>query len=80
MTGRPNFLFLIAHDISLRFGCYGDVRAVTPHLDTLAAGGTLFENAFCQFPLCAPARTCLMAGCRPDTVHPRRSRRDRPKH
>ena len=44
------------------------MRAVTPHLDTLAAGGTLFENAFCQFPLCAPARTCLMAGCRPDTV------------
>ena len=73
MTGRPgaarpNVLFLIAHDISLRFGCYGDPRAVTPHLDALAAGGTLFENAFCQFPLCAPARTCLMTGCRPDTV------------
>ena len=65
---RPNFLFLIAHDISLRFGCYGDRRAATPHLDALAAGGTLFENAFCQFPWCAPARTCLMTGCRPDTV------------
>ena len=67
-TGRPNVLFLIAHDISLRFGCYGDPHAVTPHLDALAAAGTLFENAFCQFPMCAPARTCLMTGCRPDTV------------
>ena len=68
MTERPNFLFLIAHDVTLRFGCYGDGRAVTPQLDALAAGGTLFENAFCQFPLCAPARTCIMTGCRPDTV------------
>ena len=68
MTGRPNFLFLIAHDISLRFGCYGDPRAATPNIDALAAGGSLFENAFCQFPMCAPARTCLMTGCRPDTV------------
>ena len=66
--GRPNFLFLIAHDVSLRLGCYGDPRAVTPNIDTLAAGGTLFENAFCQFPLGAPARTCLMTGCRPGTV------------
>ena len=65
---QPNFLFLIAHDISLRFGCYGDARAVTPNFDALAAGGTLFENAFCQFPMCAPARTCLMTGCRPGTV------------
>ena len=65
---RRNFLFLIAHDISLRFGCYGDPRAVTPNIDALAAGGTLFENAFCQFPMCAPARTCLMTGCRTGTV------------
>ncbi|MDE0445195.1 MAG: sulfatase [Spirochaetaceae bacterium] len=67
-NSRPNFLFLIAHDISLRFGCYGDPRAVTPNIDALAAGGALFENAFCQFPMCAPARTCLMTGCRPGTV------------
>ena len=66
--GGPNFLFLIAHDISLRFGCYGDARAVTPSIDALAGGGTLFENAFCQFPMGAPARTCLMTGCRPGTV------------
>ena len=68
MRQQPNFLFLIAHDISLRFGCYGDARAVTPNFDALAASGTLFENAFCQFPMCAPARTCLMTGCRPGTV------------
>ena len=67
-AARPNVLFLIAHDVSLRFGCYGDRRAVTPHLDALAAGGALFQNAFCQYPLCAPARTCLMTGCRPETV------------
>ena len=65
---QPNFLFLIAHDIALRFGCYGDARAVTPNLDALAAGGTLFENAFCQYPQCAPARTCLLTGCRAETV------------
>lgn len=63
-----NVLFLISHDISLRFGCYGDPTAVTPNIDRLAADSMIFENHFCQFALCAPSRTNLFTGCRPDTL------------
>jgi len=65
---RKNLLFIISHDISLRFGCYGDRTAVTPHLDRLAGESVLFENHFCQYPLCAPSRANLFIGGRPNTL------------
>jgi arylsulfatase A-like enzyme len=34
----------------------------TPHLDWLAARGTLFRNAYCAAPLCTPARAALLSG------------------
>ncbi len=63
-----NVLFIMSHDISLRFGCYGDATAVTPAVDRLAAESMVFENHFCQYALCAPSRTNIFTGCRPDTT------------
>lgn len=40
----------------------------TPHLDRLAARGTLFANAHCQAPLCTPSRNSMLAGLRPSTI------------
>jgi arylsulfatase A-like enzyme len=37
----------------------------TPHLDWLAGQGTVFRNAFCASPLCAPARAALLSGLYP---------------
>lgn len=43
-------------------GCYGSGWARTPHLDALAASGTLFATAVCQSPVCVPSRSSqLMA-------------------
>ena len=33
-----------------------------PHIDALAARGVVFENAFCNYPLCAPSRHSMMSG------------------
>jgi choline-sulfatase len=41
---------------------YGNQVCKTPHLSKLAASGTLFENACCNFPLCAPARYAVLTG------------------
>ena len=48
-------------------GCYGHEIAQTPNLDRLAAGGTLYENAFCASPLCGPSRVAWITGTHPHT-------------
>lgn len=43
-------------------GCYGNSAARTPHIDGLAARGTRFENAYCNVPICVPARAIVATG------------------
>jgi arylsulfatase len=60
---RPNILLVCADMIGARnFGCYGDRSGVTPHVDRLASGGTVFEQAYCACPPCIPARASMMTG------------------
>jgi arylsulfatase A-like enzyme len=66
---RPNILFLAIDDQNDWIGCLGGHPQVqTPHIDALAARGTLFTNAHCQSPLCNPSRTSLLTGMRPSTT------------
>lgn len=65
----PNVLMIAIDDQNDWLGCMGGHPQVkTPHLDALAARGTLFTNAHCQAPLCNPSRTSLMTGLRPSTT------------
>ncbi len=49
-------------------GCMGHPVIRTPQLDSLAAEGVVFENAFCQSPVCMASRASLMTGRYPTTV------------
>lgn len=58
-----NLLFIMADEHTRHvLGCYGNEAVRTPNLDRLAAGGTRFENAYCNFPICVPARAIVATG------------------
>lgn len=43
-------------------GCNGDKLVETPNLDALAARGVNFPNAYCNSPVCIPARAVFATG------------------
>jgi arylsulfatase A-like enzyme len=59
---RPNILWLTSEDHGPHMGCYGDAYATTPNIDALASKGMLFKRAWSNGPVCASARTTIIAG------------------
>jgi len=58
---RPNFLIILADDLGFSdLGCYGG-EIETPNLDSLAAGGLRFTQAY-STARCWPSRAALMTG------------------
>lgn len=62
---RPNVLFIIVDDLRPELGCYGEDHVISPNIDRLADEGTLFEQAYCQVPVCGATRASLMTGLYP---------------
>ncbi len=65
---RPNVLLISADDMRFELGAHGSPWVKTPNLDRLAAEGTILLQAHCQYPLCAPSRSSLLTGRRPDST------------
>ncbi|WP_339733858.1 sulfatase [uncultured Gimesia sp.] len=62
---QPNFVFIIADDMTFRdIGCYGG-QAHTPHIDHLATEGMKFTQCFQAAPMCSPTRHNIYTGLYP---------------
>jgi N-acetylgalactosamine-6-sulfatase len=60
---RPNVIFILADDLGWGdLSCYGNPRTKTPHLDKLAAQGTLFTQFYVCGSVCSPSRSAFMTG------------------
>jgi choline-sulfatase len=65
----PNFLFIMADQLAApALSIYGDKIAKTPAMDKLANDGVVFENAYCNLPMCGPSRASLHAGRLPFSI------------
>ena len=63
---RPNILFIMSDDHTAQaVGAYATVLKdldPTPTIDSLAAEGMTFDNAFCTNAICTPSRACIITG------------------
>jgi choline-sulfatase len=69
MNSRPNILVIQADQLAAKYlGAYQNPIASTPHIDSLAANGAVFDSAYTNFPLCAPSRFSMMSGQLASTI------------
>lgn len=63
---RPNIVLIVTDNQSEKIlGAYGNDDIKTPHIDSLAADGMLFRQAFAASGVCSPTRATLMTGLMP---------------
>lgn len=66
MKSKSNIILIFTDQHRLdSLGCYGSPVAKSPNIDSLAADGVLFENAYTVYPVCTPARASLQTGLYP---------------
>lgn len=62
---RPNILLIVSEDTGQELSCYDDTTVRTPHLDSLAEQGVLFENGYITQSVCSPSRSTIFTGLYP---------------
>jgi len=63
---QPNVLLITLDTVRAdHVGCYGNADASTPTIDTLAATGVRFEEAYAQVPLTLPSHVSMLTGLHP---------------
>lgn len=61
-----NVLYILVDDLRPELAAYNQTKGHSPNISALAAGGTVFDNAYCQIAVCSPSRMSFLTGRRPD--------------
>ncbi|MCH2208704.1 MAG: sulfatase-like hydrolase/transferase [Lentisphaerales bacterium] len=64
---KKNILFIIADHLNNFQSAYGSF-VQTPNINSLASKETLFERAYCQYPVCSPSRISIISGMNASTL------------
>lgn len=71
-SAKPNIIFILCDDMGYGdLGCYGQPYISTPNIDSLAAQGMRFTQAYSGSPVSAPSRATLMTGQHTGHTHVR---------
>tara|TARA_B100000963_G_scaffold251720_1_gene220523 strand:+ start:183 stop:1655 length:1473 start_codon:yes stop_codon:yes gene_type:complete len=65
-VAKLNVVFIMTDDLNCDLGSYGHPLVQSPNIDRLAEEGVLFENAYCNYPVCGPSRASFMTGLYPE--------------
>lgn len=61
-TKAKNVVLIIADDLGMQLGCYGDPVIKSPNIDGLAKRGVRFKNAYSTVSSCSPSRASIFTG------------------
>ena len=70
MYKRPNIVLITADQMRADSVGYINEEVITPVLNELAEGGTVFTNSFCTSPVCTPSRASIFTGRYPMNIGP----------
>ncbi|MGI9424581.1 MAG: choline-sulfatase [Hyphomicrobiaceae bacterium] len=60
---KPNILLIMADQLAApALPIYGNSKVHAPTLERLASEGVVFENCYCNLPMCGPSRASMHAG------------------
>ena len=66
---KPNILLIQADQLAANaLAPYGNKTVLAPHIERLAESGIVFENCYCNLPMCAPSRASMHAGKLPFSI------------
>ena len=65
---QPNVLLLYMDDLRPEIGAYGSSLVKTPHIDSLAAHGVTFKEAYSNVSVCGASRASMLTGIRPTST------------
>src|SRR5437588_698654 len=57
-----NVVIIIADDLGMQLGCYGDKVIRSPNIDALAKRGVRFARAYATVSSCSPSRASILTG------------------
>ena len=66
---KPNILFIQADQMAANaLRAWGNKTVKTPNIDRLTEQGVVFENCYCNLPMCAPSRASMHTGKLPFSI------------
>ncbi len=63
---KPNVFLIYMDDLRSQLGCHGNKIIKSPNIDQFASTAVLFNEAYCNIPVCGASRASMLTGMYPN--------------